>query len=103
MKVLEFMVNGQTLTKANDFGTIVSGSKGYLRCAFEFADKQWHDMRKIAVFEDGELEEAVVLDKTGQCDVPDIITDKTFFRVRLVGVGKNRQITTERFLVCQRR
>lgn len=103
MKVLRFMVHGQSLTKADDFGTLVSGSKGYLRCAFEFTDKQWDRIRKIAVFEDGEKEEAVVLDKSGQCDVPDTITNKTFFRVRLVGVDKERKLMTERLLINQRR
>ena len=103
MKVLRVMVHGQSLTKADDFGTIVSGSKGYLRCAFQFTDTQWDRVRKIAVFEDGEKEEAVVLDKSGQCDVPDTITNKTFFRVRLVGVDKERKLMTERLLINQRR
>ena len=55
------------------------------------------------MFEDGEKEEAVVLDKSGQCDVPDTITNKTFFRVRLVGIDKERQLMTERLLINQRR
>lgn len=103
MRVLSIMVDGQTLSPINDLSGIVAGSKGYLKCQFTFKDSNWSSMKKIAVFDNGDKEEAVVLDKAGCCEVPDIITDKTFFRICLVGVNKNKRIKTERLLINQRR
>ena len=40
MRVLNFKVSGQSLSKNGDFSGIVAGTKGYLRLSFDF-DPEW--------------------------------------------------------------
>ena len=50
MRTLPFTVEGQTLRKDGDFGGIISGSKGYLRCRLKIADNDWLYAKKVLVF-----------------------------------------------------
>lgn len=84
MRELRFKVSGQTLRKAGDFSRIVTGSRGFLRCRFDF-DETWNGFAKAAAFtgEDGaEHAERIV---NGQCAVPDDVTAGDSFTVRVVG------------------
>lgn len=49
MRILQFRINGQKLSKDGDFSNLVAGTKGYLKAAFNF-DEDWDGCRKAAVF-----------------------------------------------------
>ena len=101
MRTLNFNIENQKLKKDGDFSGIIRGSKQYLRCFFSFDGDTWNGLRKIAVFENLNGEHAVDLSRDGSCIVPDEVTDGSFFRVKMVGIGKNTKIFTNKELVCQ--
>lgn len=91
MRTLPFTVEGQTLRKDGDFGSIISGSKGYLRCRLKIADNDWLYAKKVLVFND---EHAVAVNADFECMVPDEVTDGRSFKVQLIGqTGKTRMKT----------
>ena len=49
MRILQFKVTGQNLSKDGDFSGIVAGTKGYLYTAYNF-DGEWDGCKKAAVF-----------------------------------------------------
>lgn len=49
MRILQFKVAGQNLSKDGDFSGIVAGTKGYLYTEYNF-DSEWDGCRKAAVF-----------------------------------------------------
>ena len=80
MRTLPFTVEGQTLRKDGDFGGIISGSKGYLRCRLKIADN--------------DDEYAMAVNADFECMVPDEVTDGRSFKVQLIGqTGKTRMKT----------
>lgn len=102
MRDLNFEVNGQALRKVGDFSGIVRGTKGYLRCRFEFKDSDWNNLTCLAVFESTGKESAVLIQKDRTCQVPDEITDDAYFKIRVVGAhGKTKQIITNKELITQ--
>ena len=82
MRRLLFTVDGQNLQKAGDFSGITAGSKGYLCCHFGTADYDWVSAKKVAVFNGND---AVPLDNSMECMVPDGATDGKSFKVQLIG------------------
>ena len=101
MRNLQFIVDGQTLAKNNDFSNIIRGTKNYLKCSFEFKGTDWSNCKIAVVFESKELECPVALDINRSCLVPEQMSDLPSFKVRLVGRKGNYQITTNRLLVSQ--
>ena len=70
MRVLDFIVSGQTLTRDPlcDFTGIAAGSKGYLHARFRFS-KEWKGCPKVAVFLNKGREYPVGL-RDNMCEIP---------------------------------
>lgn len=83
MRELRFGVSGQTLRKTGDFSGIVAGSKGFLRCRFDF-DSTWDGFAKVAAFTGEDGTEHAERIASGTCAVPDEVTSGDF-TVRVVG------------------
>lgn len=90
MRTLQFIVEGQRLKPdpASDFGGIVSNSRGYLRARFRFS-ADWAGCKKAAIFTGPDGEEAVALDGSGCCMIPDIALTGTVVQVSVVGQKSN--------------
>ena len=101
MRVLKFIVNGQTLNKdpTCDFKHIVAGSSGYLIAAFKFTG-EWQGLRKIAAFYCFGEEYAAILENN-RCVIPAEALRWKNFEVKVVGVKKDYRIDTERISVKQ--
>lgn len=92
-KLLEFTVEGQTIQKKNSFEEIYKGTKGYLKCKFNFQES-WDDLIKIVVFHFNGKDEARHLDKNNICKVPDVVADCNKFTVAVCGVKEGFRILT---------
>ena len=89
MRVLDFIVSGQTLTKDPlcDFSGIAAGSQGYLFARFRFS-KDWTGCKKAALFTDSKGKEYPVGLKDNMCEIPaDALTGRS---VRVMIVGRSR-------------
>ena len=95
MRTLEFIVTGQRLTSdpACDFSGIVSNSRNYLRAHFRFSS-DWAGCKKAAIFTGPAGEEAVALDASGSCKIPDIALTGTIVQVSVVGQRNGLRIPT---------
>ena len=103
MRILDFKIKNQRLSKNGDFSNIVRGTKNYLKCRFELADADWFGVRKIAVFENGGEESAVELERDNTCEVPNEVTDKSYFKLKLVGVKMGKiTLISNKILINQR-
>lgn len=74
MRILQFQINGQKLSKDGDFSELIAGTKGYLYTAYNF---------------------------DGKCAVPDEIAKYKRQKVYLVGERKGYRITTNEVEVRQ--
>lgn len=99
MRILQFKVSGQNLSKDGDFSGIVAGTKGYLQTAYNF-DADWDGCKKAAVFLKYDKEYPVPI-MNGKCAVPDEITEHKRWKVYLVGVKDGYRITTNEVEVRQ--
>lgn len=99
MRILQFKVSGQNLSKDGDFSGIVAGTKGYLQTAYNF-DADWDGCKKAAVFLRYDKEYPVPI-VNGRCAVPDEITKYKQWEVYLVGERKGYRITTNEVEVRQ--
>lgn len=102
MRTLRFFVSGQKLSRnpESDFSGIIRGSKGFLECSFNLS-KEWNGCKIAASFwhYDKEIDAAPVI--SGNCMVPDSVTDYREFEISLVGVRKGYRITTNRVKIEQ--
>lgn len=101
MRYLKFKVEGQKLEKNGDFNDIVAGSKGYLVADFSF-DNDWKGLAKVAVFEAIGTTIPVSIDKYGQCNVPNEVTDKDYINVKVIGKKENVTIVTNYVMFFQK-
>lgn len=99
MRVLQFKVAGQSLSKDGDFSGLIAGTKGYLQTAYN-CDSEWDGCRKAAVFSRYDKEYPVPI-INGQCAVPDEITEHKRWKVYLVGEKAGYRITTNEVEVRQ--
>lgn len=99
MRILQFKVTGQNLSKDGDFSSIVVGTRGYLQTAYNF-DGEWDGCKKAAVFLRYDKEYPVPI-VNGKCAVPDEITEYKRWKVYLVGVKDGYRITTNEVEVRQ--
>lgn len=99
MRILQFKVTGQNLSKDGDFSSIVAGTRGYLQTAYNF-DGEWDGCKKAAVFCRYEKEYPVPI-MNGKCKVPDEITEYKRWKVYLVGEKAGYRITTNEVEVYQ--
>lgn len=98
MRTLKFSVSGQTLKKEGDFGGIIAGSKGYLKCQFHTGDWDWKGAKKIALFDE---KYPVPIDQMQECMVPDEVTAGKSFKLRLIGQNGSTRIMTNPTLIEQ--
>lgn len=111
MRLLEFIIKGQSIkrnTRCN-FGNIVKGTRGYLKCVFSF-DSDWDGCRKLAKFEvytpgnqPNKQSKKTYMPIIGtMCDFPDDFTNESTIRVSVIGTrGEEYCITTDHVEVRQ--
>lgn len=104
MRVLEFIVNDQILSKNPEcnFDNIVPGTTGYLKAHFSFS-KEWNGAAKAASFWYGDKECTPQLLRDGcTCMISEDALKGSTFGVSLVGKRGEQVITTNRVEVKQR-
>lgn len=101
MRTLQFNVSGQRLSKSGDFSHIIKGTKGYLKCEFDFQDTDWYGRKVAVVFESKGKEYPVAVGTDKTCNVPDQVTSAKYFKMRLVGQKDKTRIITNQVLVEQ--
>lgn len=101
MRILEFDVDKQKMTKQGDFSGLIAGSKGYLKARFSFSS-EWNGYRKAAVFKCPTGEYPVLINGC-MCDVPDEAAACTSFKVHVVGKRGGEMIKCAHVTVIQRR
>lgn len=103
MRVLEFIVEGQILTKnpSCNFENLVPGTEGYLQAHFSFSP-EWNGCVKAAAFWRGDQECTPQLLKDGHtCMISaDALTGRSF-GVSIVGKKGNQLMPTNRVVVVQ--
>ena len=95
MRVLDFIISGQTLTRdpGCDFSGIVAGSRGYLHARFRFS-AAWAGCKKVAVFTYKGEEYPVAL-QNNECEIPAEVLDGKTVQLYVAGQsGKLRIYTT---------
>lgn len=86
MRVLKFKVSGQTLEPVEIPDDLNPGSEGYLKCKFDINDNSWVGCKLIAEFNRKEASSV----NGGVCLVPDTISSRPLFKVRLHGIRGNK-------------
>lgn len=99
-RTLVFKINRQKIEKDGDFSGLVKGTRGYLQAAFSYTN-EWNGCKKAAVFlvDENEYPVPIIQDK---CDVPDEVTKKSFWELKLVGEKDGFRITTNTVGVTQK-
>lgn len=103
MRVLDFVVNKQNISKAPDcdFSGLIMGSSGYLQARFTFSP-EWAGYRKAAVFT-CRTGKYPVLVKGCVCNVPDEVAACSSFKVQVVGKRGDEVLPSGPVTVIQRR
>lgn len=103
MLVLNYIVDGQKLKAVNADNSIVRGTKGFLKCSFDFQDREWNNCKVAAVFEvPGGEQYPVAVSRDRTCPVPDEVTDGKSIKLHLIGVNRiGYKITTNKILITQ--
>ena len=103
MRVLDFIVKGQSLIKNPDcdFGNIVAGTRGYLSARFQFYGNEWNTCKKAASFYLEDREFAVLLDENNSCLIPNEVLVSDRFEVSLTGLNDGLLIKTTKTKVKQ--
>lgn len=84
--MLEFSVSNQLLSRL-DGEQVVSGSRNYLECQFQFSE-DWTGLKKVAVFGHGQVEKAIGVElEEDKCRVPHEVIEPYGFQVTLYGSG----------------
>lgn len=101
MRVLEFIVNDQILTKnpSCDFGNIIPGTEGYLKAKFSLSS-EWDNCILIARFFRGNEEHARRI-VNNECEIPPEVLKGRTFSVSVLGQRANCRITTNKILIVQ--
>ena len=103
MRVLEFVVEDQILTKNPlcNFENIVPGTSGYLQAKFSFSPS-WSGFAKAAAFWRGDKECEPQLLKDGQtCMISEDALKGSTFGVSVVGMKGSQVVSTNRVVVNQ--
>lgn len=104
MRTLEFVANGQKLTKKDscNFDGIVSGTKGYLKAKFDVSS-DWKGCGIVAIFSSLKAGEMGVIVDSGACVIPSEILTGSEWSVYLIGIKSEYRITTNKCVVEQER
>lgn len=104
MRILEFNVQKQRLTKKTDcdFSGLVAGSVGYLRAKFYFAGDEWNRCStRVARFWLNGKEDARLLDSDNSCEIPAAVLIGSKFEVSVLGAASGYKIETNKITVRQ--
>lgn len=103
MRTLKFKIDGQRIKKDPecDFSGLITGSKGYLECEFEFT-RDWAGLAKAAIFETGDYVKYQPL-VNNRCNVPDEVTDSTKIHVHVFGKDNTMVLSTNTAVILQHR
>lgn len=95
MRILNFTVENQSLSKKNDFFN-VEGTVGYLYAQFDFLTDDWNGTVKKAIFKNKLVGSKGVLLNDDKCAVPpEVLTKNGLIEVSVEGTsGENYKITT---------
>lgn len=99
-RTLTFKVAAQKIEKVGDFSNLVKGTKGYLEIEID-CSKEWSGCRKAAVFCVGDQEYPVPI-IGNKCNVPDAVTEKSIWELKLVGERDGYRIVTGKAGVIQK-
>ena len=105
MRTLKFIVEGQIIMPDPncDFSNLVRGSKGYLQAEFSFSD-EWKRCKKVAQFlsSDGTREfPPQILEDGKTCMIPAEATEKTRFKIGVLGGKDDFKLVTNKVVVAQ--
>lgn len=104
MRVLKFVVEGQIIKRDGrcDFSNIVAGTSGYLVANFAFSEV-WNGCAKVVEFlsESGEELDALVINRDNSCNIPDNVSKKHAFYIKIYGKRDGYIITTNKILIKQ--
>lgn len=103
MRILDFEVNGQIITKKADcnFSNIVAGSEGYLQARFDFSP-EWDNCVKVAAFYYGRTEfPPQVIGEDNTCDIPAEALVNSMFHIQVIGQRKGYKISTNKVIIEQ--
>ena len=104
MRVLKFVVDGQTIKKDEqcDFSNLVPGTEGYLKVEFSFSP-EWHGYVKAARFFSsmGREYPQRMLKDGKSCVVPSEALGKKVFKIQVIGKNTNSKLTTNKVAVSQ--
>ena len=91
MRILPFVVNGQTLDKADEesFESLIQGSTGYLKCSFTF-DESWDGYTKAVEFLSTESSQYFFLNKDNTIDITSNKKRKPYLKVKLIGIFRKK-------------
>jgi hypothetical protein len=105
MRILKFIVNGQSIEKDPncDFSGLVPGTKGYLKAEFTFSP-EWDGCAKIVGFYSNmgkEYPPKILVDGVS-CRIPTEALARRVFKVQVIGGGADGYtIKTNKVAVCQ--
>ena len=104
MRVLNFIVNGQKLDKAEntDLSYIIRGSDNYLCLCIKF-DDEWNNTAKIVSLYDSNKKETLKSANNGIVLVPKEITQGDMFSFNVVGRKSQVLLRTNRFYIKLRK
>lgn len=104
MRILEFDVNAQNLSKTSgcDFSGLVCGSVNFLACKFNF-DSNWNGYEKVVEFTTKGETKFYKLDETNMAAIPSVITANPFFKVSIHGINDKQTFETNTVLIRQER
>ena len=103
MRILEFEINGQNISKSKncDFSGIVPGTSGYLKASFSFS-AEWTGMVKVAEFRKLTSDEPVSVPIiNNECMVPVEVTGGNKWYVKVIGKRGDVLIPTGNYRVRQ--
>jgi hypothetical protein len=104
MRILEFIVDGQTIKQDPecDFTNLVPGSEGYLQAKFSFSS-DWDGCIKVVAFYSplGREYPPQAIGNSGICTIPPEALKKRAFKVQVLAKKKGVKLVTNRLTITQ--
>lgn len=103
MRTLKFIVDDQIITQDPkcDFSNLIQGTEGYLKAEFEFSS-EWSGCVKVASFYGAKNQEyALILEDGKSCVIPEEVTKRPAFGVRVIGKNNQYKLVTNKAIVKQ--
>ena len=96
MQILNYKVDGQTLTGVNIPDDLRRGTSNYLKLRFSILGNEWNCCKLIVQFNDS----VGIAVKQNMVTVPDVFANRSIFKFKLYGFGKDnyRIVTNDVFV-----